>query len=114
MGLMRFPGETNAGNLAFELRRHTGAGTFQGVATNFAFGFTPGQVVSLQVSTNWCQVYYGTNLLINQIHGLTNAETVYSQGVYPHLELQNGFSATNLTGYLGDVLCRQRSTFGPP
>ena len=71
-------------------------------------------MVSFQVSTNWCQVYYGTNLLIDQAHNLTDAGTVYNQGVYPHFELQNGFSVSNVTGYIGDVLCRQRSGFGPP
>jgi len=110
----RLPPETNAGNLAFGVWRHTGPGTREGVALNDSLVFVPGQVVSFQVSTNWCEVYYGTNLLVSQEHGLTNATVLYADGLYPHLEIKNRGASVNLTAQVGDILCRQRSSFGVP
>ena len=110
----RLAGETNAGNLAFTAWQHTGPGARTGLATNDSMSFVPGQIVSFQMSTNWCQVYYGTNLLISQTHGIGNIAGLYAHGAYPHLELQNRGASTNVTANIGEVVCRQRSGFGVP
>jgi hypothetical protein len=110
----RLAGETNAGNLAFTVWQHPGPDARIGVATNDSVAFLPGQIVSFQMSTNWCQVYYGTNLLISQAHGIANVAGLYAHGAYPHIELQNRGTSTNVTASIGEVLCRQRSGFGAP
>jgi len=103
----------HAGNLAFDIWRHTAPGTDEWVYVNDSYAFTPGQVISYQLSTNTCRVYYGTNLLISYPHGV-NITNTYRVGSFPHLEFQNKAESTNVAAWVGSVSCRQLPTWTVP
>ena len=103
----------HAGNLLFDIWRHTGPGTETWVFFNDEHAFVPGQVISYQLSTNMCRVYYGTNMLINYAHGV-NITNAYRVGTFPHLEFQNKGTSTNVAAWVGSVSCRQLPTWTPP
>jgi hypothetical protein len=106
--------QTN-GLLVFDLVRQWGAydATRQWVAWSNNVAYVPGQVVSFQVGSTSARIYYGTNLLINSLHG-TNAAQVYAQGAFPHLEFQNQDNTTNAIVTIDSVKVRHLSGFTPP
>ena len=103
----------HAGNLAFDIYRHTAPGTDVWVTVNESFAFVPGQVISYQLSTNMCRVYYGTNVLINYAHGV-NITNTYRVGAFPHLEFQNEDTTTNAVLNIDSVKARSLSGFTTP
>lgn len=90
----------------------TGGGR-QNLGANSA-AYVSGQTISLQASTNTLRVYYGTNLVINASHGMTNMPGVYANGAFPHLELQNHWNTTNAAVSLDNVSCHRLSDFTAP
>ena len=76
--------------------------------------YVEGELVSLQASTNSLRVYYGMDLVIDALHGMTNFLTVYTSGASPHYEFQNWSSTTNATVVLDDVACYQLGSFTTP
>jgi aryl-phospho-beta-D-glucosidase BglC (GH1 family) len=106
--------QRNGANVDFTGYRHYGTGGGrQNLGANSA-AYVSGQTISLQASTNTLRVYYGTNLVINALHGMTNMPGVYANGAFPHLELQNHWNTTNAAVSLGNVSCQRLSDFTAP
>ncbi len=68
--------------------------------------------VTVQVSSNWFVAYYGTNVVVDAAHGVTNYLAVYPNGLHPHVEYQSGGSQSFIV--LDALKCRLRDGFGPP
>jgi len=68
--------------------------------------------VTVQVSSNWFVAYYGTNVVVDAAHGVTNYLAVYPNGLHPHLEYQSGGSQSYIA--LDALKCRIRADFTPP
>ena len=105
----------SGGNLVMTAYRHTGAGlggrTTLATCTN---SYVDSRGVSMQFSTNTVHVYYGTNLVINALHGLTNVPAMFTEGVYPHYEFQNTEFTTTATVRMGALRCRRMNNFTVP
>ncbi len=73
----------------------------------------PGQTISIQVSTDWVQVYYGPDLVISTNHGLSNMLSTYANGAFPNYEFQNHWTTT-ASVVAGGITCQRKPAFGPP
>lgn len=111
------------GQAIFELYRHHGPwGDRVLIGRNTQYAYVDGQTITLQVSTNACRIWYGTNVVVNQsdgngtiwLHGVTNAVQIYADGVFPHLEFLNQANQNNAAVRLDKLVLRQRAEFISP
>lgn len=112
----------HAGNLVFDLYHHKGtSGQREWLGYNDEEPFVEGQAVTLQMGTNCCRIWYGTNVIENWddggsalwVHGITNPLTVYQHGVFPQIEIQNRNQSTNVTARISDISCARLLDFTP-
>jgi hypothetical protein len=76
--------ERQGGNVSFAAYRGYGwREERQKLQTNNPV-YVEGELVSVQASTNSLRVYYGTDLVIDTPHSMTNFLAVYSNGAFPH------------------------------
>lgn len=68
--------------------------------------------VIVQVSATSFRAYYGTNLIVDAAHGVTDWVHTYPEGMCPHVEYQSG--ANNAYIGLDLVKCRMLTDFTPP
>ena len=106
--------ERTSTNVTFTAYRHFRPGQYgrTNVAPTATRAYSDGRTVTLQISTNWLQVYYGTSSVISVAHGLTNAASLFSAGAFPHLEIQNSSSPTINSIIVDNIGCRSLPTFG--
>jgi len=106
--------ERQGANVKFTAYRHYAVGGGRALLQTNGAAYVEGRAVSLQASTNTVRLYYGTNLLIDASHGMTNYLAVYTNAAFPHYEFQNWGSTTNAAVVLDDVICRQLGGFTAP
>ena len=74
--------------------------------------FQQEQGVTLQLGEDTLVVYYGTESIISNAHGVTGLTNVYAHGVYPHYEFLNANNTTTATVQMKALKCRAQSGFG--
>jgi hypothetical protein len=106
--------ERSGTNILFTPYRHFGPGEpgRSNICPTVTNAYWDGWTISLQVSANTLQVYYGTNQMLSASHGLTNALQVFANGAFPHMEIQNYSSPTINSILIDSVGCRSLSEFG--
>ncbi len=113
----------SVGGIVFEMYKHSGPSgnrTLQG--RNEQLAYLNGQMITFQVSTNACRIWYGTNVVVNQndanttnwLHGITNALDLYTEGAYPHFEFLNQANQNNAAVQMDELLIRLRNGFSAP
>ena len=79
-----------------------------------ACAYVNGQSLSLQIGATNLAIYYGSAVITNVAHGLTNALEVYANGVYPHYEFLNASNTTTATVQMKMLRCGSLPAFTPP
>ena len=106
----------NAGNVeitAFRQFNLWSLGRTNITPTN-ACAYVNGQSLSLQIGATNLAIYYGSAVITNVAHGLTNALEVYANGVYPHYEFLNASNTTTATVQMKMLRCGSLPAFTPP
>ena len=105
-------------NLQFVAYRQWDVGFGDYGRTNIAppvlSAYVGGQSVSLQIGATNLSIYYGSSVVTNVAHGLTNALEVYANGVYPHYEFLNSSNTTTATVQMKMLRCGSLGAFTPP
>lgn len=104
----------NAGNVEIAAFRHFAAGSLgrTNIGPTNVCAYVNGQGVSLQIGVTNLAIYYGSSVVTNVPHGLTNVVDVFSHGFYPHYEFLNASNTTTATVQMKALKCRTRSGFG--
>lgn len=106
----------NAGSIEIAAFRHFSAGSLgrTNITPTNACTYVNGQGVSLQIGATNLAIYYGSAIVTNMAHGLTNALDVYANGVYPHYEFLNASNTTTATVQMKMLRCGSLPAFTPP
>lgn len=101
-------------NVEFTAYRHhsTAEDGRTNLASTASFGYAEWKNVSMQVGVTNLAVYYGSDLAVDAPHGLPNAASVFSDGVYPHYEFLNASNTTTAAVQMKALRCRNRTDFG--
>jgi aryl-phospho-beta-D-glucosidase BglC (GH1 family) len=104
----------SGGKLVFDIVHFKGPNSvdWKGAANNITY--VSGRSISFQVTTNRAAIYYGTNLLVNVEHGITNFAQAFPHGVFPHFEYANDGTLNNASVDVEQVLVRTLPGFTAP
>ena len=104
----------SGGNIEFTAYRQNTGGTRTALASPVVRSFQQEQSVSLQLGADTLVVYYGTEAIISNAHGVTGLTNVYAQGVYPHYEFLNSSNTTTATVQMKGLRSRTCALFAEP
>ena len=106
----------SGGDVQFTAYRHdsvSAEGTTNISSTVYS-SYVAGQGVSMELGTTTMQVYYGTSLVIDAPHGLTNTVDLFAHGVYPHYEFRNATNTTTAVVQMNNLRCQPLASFAVP
>jgi len=106
----------SGGDLQVTAYRHvsTAADGTTNISSTVTCAYVPGQGVSMQVGATNAQVYYGTTLVTDVAHGLTNIAAVFTNGVFPHYEFQNVTNTSSAVVQMNGLRSQSLTTFTVP
>ena len=103
----------SGGNINFRAYRTSGIGILRTpLADSTSTPYDNLSDVVVQVNSNMFKAYYGTNVMVNASHGITNYSAVYPHGLHTHIE----FQSSAVQGYmaLDGLKCRVLEDFEVP
>ena len=104
----------SGGNIEFTAYRQNTGGTRTALASPVVRSFQQEQGVLLQVGADTLVVYYGTEAIISNVHGVTGLTNIYAHGVYPHYEFLNSSNTTTATVQMKGLRSCSRARFAEP
>jgi hypothetical protein len=104
----------NGADIEFIAYRHDGVNGNRDARGGSTNTYVASRSISLQADANTMKVYYGSELVIDTAHALTNFVVVYENGAYPHYEFQNDQSSTHAYQFFEEAVCRVLPDFLAP